>query len=107
MPKTTAPIDPAAMRAHAEDAARLLKAVANEKRLQILCLLVDTERSVGQLNEMLDLSQPALSQHLAVLREENLVRTRREGQSILYSLAPGPVETLIHALHGIYCAPQD
>ncbi len=99
-------IDPAAMRGHASDAAQLLKALANEKRLMILCLLAEGERSVGELNAMLNLSQSALSQHLALLREEGLVRTRREAQTIHYSLTPGPAFQLIHTLHGIYCAPK-
>lgn len=95
--------DPEAMRAHAGDAARLLKALANEKRLQVLCLLAEGERSVGELNARLDLSQPALSQHLALLREDGLVQTRREAQTILYSLAPGPVQRILRTLHAIYC----
>lgn len=97
--------DLAAMQAHAGDAAQLLKALANERRLQILCLLADGERSVGEINELLDLSQSALSQHLAVLREECLVNTRREAQTIHYSLAPGPAFQVVQTLHGIYCAP--
>lgn len=100
-------MDPAAMRSHATDAAQLLKALANEKRLMILCLLAEGERSVGELNAMLDLSQSALSQHLALLREEGLVQTRREAQTIHYSLTPGPAFQLIHTLHGIYCAPKE
>lgn len=99
-------IDPAAMRGHASDAAQLLKALANEKRLMILCLLAEGERTVGELNALLDLSQSALSQHLALLREEGLVQTRREAQSIHYSLTPGPAFELIYTLHGIYCAPR-
>lgn len=98
-------LDPAAMRDHADAAARLLKTLANEKRLQILCLLAETERSVSELNALLDLSQSALSQHLAVLREEGLVDTRRQAQSIHYSLRPGPAFQIIQTLHGIYCAP--
>jgi DNA-binding transcriptional ArsR family regulator len=91
------------MREHAGDAAQLLKALANEKRLMILCLLVDAERSVGELNTLLDLSQSALSQHLAVLRDDGLVQTRREAQSIVYSIAPGPAQRVLQALHAIYC----
>jgi DNA-binding transcriptional ArsR family regulator len=97
-------IDPESMRAHASDAARLLKALGNENRLMLLCLLVEGERSVGELNARLALSQPALSQHLAVLREDGLVRTRREAQTIYYSLAEGPAQRIIDTLHGIYCA---
>lgn len=92
-----------AMREHASDAARLLKALANDHRLLILCMLVDGEHSVGEMNERLPLSQSALSQHLAKLREEDLVRTRREAQTVYYSLADGPVQKLIATLHGIYC----
>ena len=96
-------MDPEAMRAHAGDAARLLRALANDKRLMLLCLLFDGERSVGELNARVDLSQSALSQHLAVLRQDGLVRTRRDGQTILYALADGPALRVIETLHGIYC----
>ncbi len=96
-------IEPEAMRANAGEAARLLKALANEKRLQLLCLLVDGERNVGELNARLDLSQSALSQHLAVLRNDGLVQARRDGQAVLYSLAPGPAHAVLETLHGIYC----
>lgn len=91
------------MRGHAGDAARLLKALANDKRLMVLCLLVEGERSVGELNAELDLSQSALSQHLAVLRADGLVDTRREAQTIYYSLAKGPAQRIIETLHDIYC----
>ncbi len=103
--KTGPAFDLAAMQAHAGDAAQLLKALANERRLQVLCLLAGGERSVGELNELLDLSQSALSQHLAVLREEGLVQTRREAQTIYYSLAPGPAAAVMDTLHRIYCQP--
>lgn len=96
-------MDPEAMRAHADEAARLLRALANDKRLMLLCLLVDGEQSVGELNTRLDLSQSALSQHLAVLREDGLVTTRREAQTIFYALADGPAQRIIETLHGIYC----
>ena len=96
--------DLTAMQAHAGEAAKLLKALANERRLQVLCLLADGERSVGELNAHLDLSQSALSQHLALLREDGLVQTRREAQSIYYSLADGPAQRIINTLHSIYCA---
>lgn len=103
-PVVPATIDPESMRAHAADAARLLKALGNDKRLMLLCLLVEGERSVGELNARLELSQSALSQHLAVLREDGLVRTRREAQTIYYSLVEGPAQRIIDTLHGIYCA---
>ncbi len=101
--KTAQPMDPEAMRAHAADASRLLKVLGNEKRLMLLCLLSEGELSVGDLNTRLDLSQSALSQHLAILREDGLVTTRREAQSIYYDLARGPAQRIIDTLHGIYC----
>ena len=69
-----------------------------------LCLLVGSEMTVGQINEELpDLSQSALSQHLARLRDEGMVSTRREAQTIWYRLVDGPAQTLIATLYGIYC----
>jgi len=97
-------VDPELMRSHAGDASRLLKTLGNEKRLMLLCLLVEGERSVGELNARVDLSQSALSQHLAVLRADGLVTTRREGQTIHYALADGPAQRILETLHGIYCA---
>jgi DNA-binding transcriptional ArsR family regulator len=105
-PSAAVAMDPEAMRAHAADATRLLKALANEKRLMLLCLLVEGERSVGDLNARVALSQSALSQHLAVLREDGLVATRREAQTIYYTLAPGPAERIIATLHDIYCGAK-
>lgn len=91
------------MAEQAEAAAELLKAMANPQRLRVLCLLAEGERSVGEINAVVALSQSALSQHLAVLREQGLVQTRREAQTIRYSLVDGPVARLIHTLHDIYC----
>ena len=102
---TRTTFDVRTMEQNADEAARLLRALANPQRLRVLCLLVGSELSVGQINDRVELSQSALSQHLAVLREEGLVHTRREAQTIFYSLAKGPAQTLIIALHGIYCAP--
>ncbi|WP_235430337.1 metalloregulator ArsR/SmtB family transcription factor [Xanthomonas sp. MUS 060] len=96
-------LDPLAMGAHASEAAHLLKALGNEKRLLLLCLLLDREQSVGELNTRVQLSQSALSQHLALLREDGLVQTRRDGQTIYYSLVPGPARRILEVLHGIYC----
>jgi DNA-binding transcriptional ArsR family regulator len=90
-------------RENAEQAARLLRALANENRLLLLCLLFEGEKTVGELNETLPLSQSALSQHLAVLREEGMVSTRREAQSIYYGLASPPARRVIETLHAIYC----
>ena len=94
------------MRSHAGEATRLLKALGNGNRLMILCLLVEGERSVGDLNARLDLSQPALSQHLKVLRDERLVDTRRDAQSIRYSLVPGPAQRILQTLHDVYCGQR-
>jgi len=92
------------MRSHSHDAARLLRALANPQRLEILCLLAEGETPVAALNRRLALSQSALSQHLGVLRAEGIVGTRRAATSIHYSLLPGPAAELMGALHGIFCA---
>jgi ArsR family transcriptional regulator, virulence genes transcriptional regulator len=113
-PQVTAPeqclpelaIDPDAMQGHAADATRLLKALANSSRLMVLCSLTQGELTVGQINERVPLSQSALSQHLAVLRRDGLVRTRRAAQTIYYRLAPGPAGRIIETLHEIYCGDQ-
>jgi DNA-binding transcriptional ArsR family regulator len=99
-------MDLADMRTNAGSAARLLKALANEHRLLVLCYLLEGERSVGELNAELDLSQSALSQHLAVLREDELVATRREAQTIYYRVASPAVTAVLSALHGVYCVPK-
>ena len=91
------------MQAHAGEAAGLLKALGNEQRLLILCSLLAGPLSVGELNERVHLSQSALSQHLALLREAGLVETRREAQSIFYSLPAGPVTQVMAVLQDIYC----
>ncbi|MDO9641312.1 MAG: metalloregulator ArsR/SmtB family transcription factor [Brevundimonas sp.] len=91
----------------AGEAARLLKALSNEKRLMILCRLGDGECAVGELIPLVGLSQSALSQHLAVLREEGLVAARREGVSILYRIAEPAALKLIAVLADIYCPPAE
>jgi len=89
-------------------AAALLGALANPNRLMILCSLIEGEHSVGELNERIPLSQSALSQHLARLREEGLVGTRRESQSIHYRIVDPVVLDLIAPLHRRYCRrPED
>ena len=95
------------MVAHAAEAATLMRAFGNESRLMILCALAGGEHSVGELNELVPLSQSALSQQLARLRREGLVTTRRESQVIHYSLADGPADKIIHALHDIFCATRN
>ena len=102
-------IDPlalAAIQERADEAARLLKTLANAQRLRVLCLLVGREMTVGQINdELSDLSQSALSQHLAKLRDEGMVSTRRESQTIWYRLVEGPAQSVIATLYGVYCGP--
>ena len=92
-----------AMQRNATDAVNLLKGLANESRLMIMCVLSEGEVSVGQLNQRIKLSQSALSQHLAVLREQGLVQTRRESQTIYYRLADTAAMSIIERLHDVYC----
>ena len=89
---------------HADKAAALLKALANEQRLMILCNLLEGPLSVGELNGRMSLSQSALSQHLGVLREANVVTTTREAQSIRYELSSGAVTRIIEILYNEFCA---
>ena len=92
-----------AMRRAAGNACATLAALANENRLLLLCQLCSGEKCVGELEAALDLHQPTLSQQLAVLRNEGLVATRRDGQRIYYSIADERVVALIGAIHGLYC----
>lgn len=94
---------PEVLAEHAEEAACLLKALAHPARLLVLCRLVEGESSVGELQPLVGLSMSALSQHLAVLREMDLVVTRRKSQSIYYALAEGPAVGVLEALHSAYC----
>ena len=103
-PGVSPQLDLDAMRRNASDAVSLLKGLANESRLMILCVLSEGELSVGQLNQRIKLSQSALSQHLAVLREQGLVQTRRESQTIYYRLSDSTALTIIELLHDVYCA---
>ncbi len=93
----------AEMQVHATEAAGLLKVLAHETRLLVLCHLSRGELSVGEINTRVPLSQSALSQHLAVLRNEGLVVTRREGQSIYYRLADTGASRVLAVLHEMYC----
>jgi len=91
------------LRANAHKASELLKAMSNEKRLMILCYLASGEKAVGEMEKLVGLSQSALSQHLARLRRDGLVKTRRSSQTIYYSLAGGEAQSIMETLHGIYC----
>ena len=91
------------MAVHAEEASALLKALSNRNRLMVMCMLTEGELSVGQLHGRMLVSQSALSQHLAKLREDGLVTTRRESQTIWYRLADDKVKQIITLIHDIYC----
>ncbi|MCL1143864.1 ArsR/SmtB family transcription factor [Shewanella gaetbuli] len=97
-------IDVTTMLENAETAAKWLKAIANPYRLMILCLLLEKEMSVTELNETVPLSQSALSQHLAVLRTEDLVATRKSSQIVYYTLKNEQVTEVMSILHRRYCA---
>jgi DNA-binding transcriptional ArsR family regulator len=92
-----------ALLANAREASEFLKAVSHEARLVILCLLVDGEKSVSELEQVLSLRQPAVSQQLARLRADNLVESRRDGKNIYYTLARPEVVDLIRLLHNTFC----
>lgn len=92
--------------ASAAQAAKLLRALGNERRLMILCQLSDGERSVGELLPLVGLSQSALSQHLAVLREEGVVATRREAQTVWYRIADPAAVRVVATLAEIFCPPD-
>ncbi len=94
------------MQDSAAEAEELLKAMANRHRLIILCQLIDQERSVGELASILDLRDANVSQHLALLRKDGLVSTRREGQTIWYSIASAPARRLVETLYQVFCAPD-
>jgi len=81
----------------------LLKAMSNPVRLLVLCQLAESEKSVGELERVVDVSQSALSQHLALLRSRGLVTSRRSGQAILYSLAGREAPALLAALYEVFC----
>jgi ArsR family transcriptional regulator, virulence genes transcriptional regulator len=99
-------LDPALFRERAGEAAKLLRAMASEHRLMILCRLGGGEFSAGDLLAGTTLSQSALSQHLAVLREDGLVATRRAGQSIFYRIADPSALRIIETLAGIFCPEE-
>lgn len=89
---------------NAEEAAQLLSAIGNGKRLAIMCHLIDSELSVGEIAERVDLSQSALSQHLAKLRNMDLVATRRERQMIFYSCNSDRVRRILHTLDKMFAS---
>ncbi len=98
--------DFARLRANADSAGRLLKALANPDRLLLLCQLAEGERSVGELQVSLGIVQPTLSQQLGVLRREGLVETRRDGKQIHYRIASPAALAVIHTLYQQFCAEK-
>lgn len=104
MTSTVDELDLQTFQVRAGEAARLLKALSNEKRLMVLCKLIETgEASVTRLSEAVGLSQSALSQHLALMREEGLVAFRRESQTVYYRVADPNVARLLGTLKTIFC----
>ncbi|MCQ8279261.1 sulfite-sensing transcriptional repressor BigR [Acetobacteraceae bacterium KSS8] len=106
----TAPQPPLAlqdMEAHAGEVATLLKTLAHPSRLVLACTLAQGEYSVGQLEEMLGIHQPNLSQQLGVLRDAGVVTTRRDSKQIFYRLTEEKAPELIKALYGIFCVPPE
>jgi DNA-binding transcriptional ArsR family regulator len=84
----------------------MLKALAHPHRLMIICQLIERERAVGELADLLRLRDSTVSQHLALLRKDGLVKPRREGQTIWYSIASAPARELLATLYRVYCGPQ-
>lgn len=95
------------MEQNAPKAVALLKAMANERRLFILCYLLEGEMSVGMMSDKLGLSQSALSQHLAWLRRDGLVETRKVAQTVYYRLKSEEVRAMIELLHKMYCSADN
>ena len=91
-------MDVETVKTNVNEAARLLKALSNDRRLMIVCVLCNEEKSVGELERIVDLSQSALSQHLARLRRDGIVKTRRDAQTIYYSLGCAMTKSLLNCL---------
>jgi ArsR family transcriptional regulator, virulence genes transcriptional regulator len=94
------------LEAKAEEVSATLAAMANPKRLLVMCTLLAGEKSVGDLAEIVNLTPAALSQHLGKMRALRLVSTRRDGQTIYYSLASTEVQAVLETLYRVYCAPD-
>jgi DNA-binding transcriptional ArsR family regulator len=101
-----ADIDLKQMAQSADRASRLMKTLGHRDRLMILCHLADGEKSVGQIADLLEISQSPLSQHLSRMRKEELVDTRREAQTIYYSLKSGEASKIVEVLYELFCAPD-
>ncbi len=105
--KDAKPGDIAALMASAKRVSGFLKALANEKRLMLLCLLAEGDKAVAELMSALDMQQSAVSQQLARLRADNLVTCKRQGKTIRYALASDAVRRIIGLLYELYCAPEN
>ncbi len=90
----------------ADGASELLKALANRHRLMIVCQLIDGERSVGELADAIGVRDSTVSQHLALLRKDGIVGTRRDGQTIFYSIESPAARSVVEVLYGQYCTPR-
>ena len=99
-------IDLTQMAESASRASSLMKTLGHRDRLMILCHLAGGEKSVGQIAELLQISQSPLSQHLSRMRKEGLVDTRREAQTIFYSLKSGEASRIMEVLYDLFCAPE-
>jgi DNA-binding transcriptional ArsR family regulator len=104
--KHGADIDLNQMSQSADRASSLMKTLGHRDRLMILCHLAEGEKSVGQIAELLEISQSPLSQHLSRMRKENLVETRREAQTIYYSLKSGEASRIVEVLYELFCASE-
>jgi ArsR family transcriptional regulator len=103
MKKSDDRLDPDAMRAAAAQACGLLKVLANPDRLLLLCQLTQGEHNVGELESVLGIQQPTLSQQLGVLRDERLVSTRKEGKQVYYSIASADAMAVMQVMYQLYC----
>ncbi len=101
-----ADIDLKQMARSADRASSLMKTLGHKDRLMILCHLADGEKSVGEIADLLEISQSPLSQHLSRMRKEELVDTRREAQTIYYSLKSGEASKIVGVLYELFCAPE-
>ena len=100
-------IDPQKMASAAQKASELMKTLGHKDRLMVLCHLTTGEKSVGELAGLLDIPQSPLSQHLARMRKESLVSTRRVAQTIYYTIASGEAARFVTLMHELYCSEDD
>jgi|TARA_A100001391_G_scaffold205463_1_gene207196 DNA-binding transcriptional ArsR family regulator len=102
---TELPLNLESVRESAEQACRLMKVLSNPDRLLLLCQLTEGEKCVSELEELVGISQPTLSQQLGVLRNENIVSTRREGKNVYYQISSQPALAVMQVLYEQFCGP--